>query len=275
MVSEDWGNSWSSEDIIAESISREQGMAIAEAGDGAIWLARTDFYPLHNPEWDTPVQVIYKIHKYVVGSGATVSGTILTDLINVYGGSPTYPLINPKALCSNCNIATEGSKIVLAYANDHTLIAKVGSNYWGTPRYYVMVSSNNGSTWGSPQEILFSDSLLASSNWRQTLPPICISNGNLFVYVVGGTYNAIKYYILKSADSGATWSIAYDIPVVTANYYWDAEIRANGDHITMCACGMSMDAGEKLGFAESLDGGTTWHIVSIEPLPTIQILAPA
>jgi len=151
----------------------------------------------------------------------------------------------------------------------------VGSNYWGTPRYFVDTSDDNGATWNGPQEILFSGTLLAASQWRQTLPPVCISNGNLFVYVVGGTYGAKKYYILKSTDDGATWSIAYDIPAVTANYYWDAEIRANGDHITMCACGMSMDAGEKLGFAESLDGGTTWHIVSIEPLPTIQILAPA
>ena len=355
MISNDWGNSWGAETIIAESISREQGMCIAETSDGSVWFARTDFSPLLNPAWDNevgtikyiilspkpyswsaaelyvsvdsgaesfvgfytgafyqsyfidygktysfrwhvypawadgagqydvvqdgiydigaspgPVSIVYYIYKWGV-----LKKTINTILINIYDGPPYYALVNPKQNLANCCIATEGNKIALAYAYDHTLIAKVGSDYWGTPRYFVDTSDDNGATWNGPQEILFSDTLLSASQWRSTLPPVCISNGNLFVYVVGGTYGAIKYYILKSTDDGASWTIAYDVPAVTANYYWDAEIRAAGDHITMCPCGMSMEAGNKLGFAESLDGGTTWHIVSIEPLPTIQILAPA
>jgi hypothetical protein len=94
--------------------------------------------------------------------------------------------------------------------------------------------------------------------------------------VVGGPDDDnLKFYILKSADNGATWSISYDIPATDPNFYFDAEIRADGDHITMCACGMSTDAGYLLGFVESTDGGATWHLVSITPETVVQILVPA
>jgi hypothetical protein len=140
---------------------------------------------------------------------------------------------------------------------------------------YTKVSDDYGATWGAPVLVSFSDVVLQASNWRATLPVACIADGNLLLFVYGGTSAAVKYYILRSTDDGVTWSIVYDFPGIVSNYGYDAQMRSDGDHVVFSGCGITVGAGNPLAYFESTDAGATWTAKDLVPVEAPQILVPA
>ena len=276
MYSNDYGATWSEEINIKDFMSSDSmKIAITETDDQVIWITVAIYDKAVDASWtNKPVYAVYEIYKWTLAGGIVFQFSITTELTNTYLGSPTYALIDPALIVAQCSIYSEGGKIVLAYSNKHTLTG-AGTPWWGIVDVYTKVSNDYGATWGAPVLVSFSDVVLQASNWRATTPVVCISNGNLLLFVYGGTSGANKYYILRSTNNGTSWSVVYEFPGIVANFGYDAQMRSDGDHVVFSGCGMTVGGGNPLAYFESLDAGATWAAVDLVPVPVLQILVPA
>jgi hypothetical protein len=275
--SNDRGLTWSNE-IVIKSIELKdpQKIALAETDDGTVWITIAGYdQDILYANWsNAPVYAVYEIYKWTESGGLVFQFSITSELTNTYGSAPTYPIVDPALLVSQCSIYAEGGKIVLCYANKHTLTHS-GTPWFGTVDVYTKVSNNYGATWEDPILLSYSGVVLQASNWRATTPAVCISSGVLLVFIYGGTWDVNAYHILRSIDDGVSWSIVYSFPALVPNYGYDCQFMSDGDHVVFSGCGMTVGEGNPLVYFESLDAGLTWVPIEVIPEVVPQILVPA
>jgi hypothetical protein len=109
------------------------------------------------------------------------------------------------------------------------------------------------------------------------MPSVCISDGNLLIYLLKGTgrETSAEPLILRSTDDGATWSTVYAFPAYDMNYSWIFQLRSDGEHVTGTGCGAAVVADNNLALWESLDSGATWAANEMVPTDEPDILVPA
>jgi hypothetical protein len=273
----DKGNTWSDEIVIATFNSKDvQKIAITETDDGAVWIATTLYdKEVHESYLTMPTYAVYQIWKWTLAGGVVAVFNHTTELTSLYDNvTPPYPVIDPALFVSQCSIYAEGGKIVLCYADKHTLTHS-GTPWFGAVDVYTKVSNDYGATWGSAVLLSYSGVVLQASNWRATTPTVCISSGAILVFVYGGTWDANTYHILRSDDDGASWSIVYSFPALVPNYGYDCQFMSDGDHVVFSGCGMTIGEGNPMVYFESFDAGLTWAAIEVVPESAPQILVPA
>ncbi len=280
-ISNDFGLTWGSEIVISTTFGQYQykpEVAIAEDGAFNIWIANVVFDHLYHPAWTNPEDVfaLYKIYKYN-GTSATLIRTITTLLKNTWGPGPYYTQTGWATLVRNCKIYAEGSKIAVCYVYDFTMTGTPPGSYYGNAIVKVDVSDDYGATWETHEVTIPSAGSIGwDPSWDDLIPSICISDGDLLVYLLKGTTAANQVpVILKSTDNGATWTLAYNFPIYSMAYPWVMQLRSDGDHVTATSCGSALSAGGALALWESLDGGDSWTAREIVPAVEPQILVPA
>jgi hypothetical protein len=297
-VSKDFGQSWTDENIfISQSElnwdNGSQKSSIAEDGSGNIWCTVEDAYTpwetrlnhgtglLNNgaDKWDwwgwadDTDPIMYVLLKWVEGSGAVVVREIISTLVQVYAAPPVYTLLEPGYNAKGANIAAEGNKIAVAYHYSYTKDSPVTYRYYGNLVVKLEISTDGGSSWATKT---ITGSWKIDPEWLLMVPCICISNGNIIVYLVGGTYAAKTRHIMRSTDDGDSWSEVYDFTgVASFSYPWIASIQSKGPHITFSGCEFTVTENGPLAFFESRDAGATWAPVEIIPTDEEQILVPA
>jgi hypothetical protein len=281
-ISNDFGASWGSEIPIATTfgnIDYPHEIAIAEDGLNNIWIAHVVFDHEEKPSWANPETVYarYNIYKYSEAGGVVQVGQIETNLYNTYGPGPTYTQTGWATLVRNCKIYAEGSKVVICYVYDFTMTGTPPGSYYGVGYVRVKVSNDYGATFSAAKEVTIPAGTIGwDPEWSELLPAICISNGNLLVYLLDGTTAANQApVILKSEDDGDTWSVVYDFPEYDMDYPWVMQLRSDGDHVTATACGSALASDGALALWESLDGGDNWTARELVPSAEPQILVPA
>ncbi len=274
MYSNDRGLTWSEQIIIAEPAFRDpKPIQLAETDDGAIWITTVELDPNLDDRWyNAPVTAVYKVYRWTEAGGYVLKKTIPVPLTSVYGPAPAHAVIDPALNSTLCSISAEGGKIVLAYNYEH--VVSGGTPFYGEMTVKVEVSDDYGATWSAPVAVSFTDAILQASIWRATLPAVCLSSGNILLFVYGGTGAAIKYYMLRSTDDGATWTVVYEFPGLVANYGYDNQMRSDGDHVVFAGCGMTVGAGNPMAYFESLDAGATWTAVDMDQTVNPVILVP-
>jgi hypothetical protein len=297
-VSKDFGQSWTDENIYISQTefnweNNGQKSSIAEDGSGNIWCTAEDANVpwakrinhgtgyLNGGElieewwgWDDEVDpIMYVVLKWVEGSGAVVVREIYSVLVQVYLPPPYYTLVEPGYNAKGANVAAEESKIAVAYLYSYLKDNPVTYRYYGDAVWKLDISTDGGSTWGTKT---ITGAWKINPEWTHMLPPICISNGNIIVYLIGGTQSAPTRHIMRSTDDGDTWSEVYDFTgIVAFDYPWVCSIQSRGDHITLAGCKFGVTTDGPLAYFESLDAGATWAPVEIIPTPEEQILVPA
>jgi hypothetical protein len=128
-----------------------------------------------------------------------------------------------------------------------------GANF----KTYLSYSSNNGTTWGTKQEVTATQ---LSAGWSVSCGPVLeLANGDLLHVVYGytgtiGVGLTRRAVCIKSTDGGATWA---DLSVVvSAADGWlepNLTLLDNGDIF----CGVRTTA-EKGWWVKSTDSGATW-----------------
>jgi hypothetical protein len=267
--------------------------SIAEDGSGNVWCAMQDVYLDPSlrwipgtggwvgdptdwwtwPGWDDSIDPLcYVVMKWTEGSGATVVREIMSALVNVYAAPPSYTLLEPGYYAKCHNVAAEDNKIAVAYLYSYTKDSPVTYRYYGDAVFKLDVSTDGGSSWATKT---ITGSWKIDPEWMNMLPCICISDGNIVVYLIGGTYAAPTRKIIRSTDDGDTWSEVYVFSGIDAfTYPWVAQLQSRGSHVTMTGCKFGVTAGGALAFFESLDAGVTWAAVSVDPEDQQQILVP-
>jgi hypothetical protein len=254
------------------------GICITESSDGAIWVAFSRFDPDIQPRWSNPSTVYarYDIYKYIQGSDPVFVRSISTGLYSTWDGSHNE---NGYGLdVRNCNIYAEGTKIVVAYVHSFIHSIPVGTpDRDGLARVYIDVSNDSGATWATQEVILpGGESILWSPNWLTLMPSVCISDGNILIYLLKGTgrESSLEPRIVRSTDDGATWSTVYTFPSYSMNYPWVFQLRSDGEHVTGTGCGAAILADSNLALWESLDAGATWAANEMVPTLEPQIIVP-
>jgi chitodextrinase len=281
-VSHDRGATWGPMIDISSRVSssRANQISMAETDDGAVWILCGNWTDVDPPYYgNQPNYVKYDLYKYVEGSGVSLIRSIVTTLASAWGPAPFYTKTGWGASCSNANIYAEGSKIVICYVNDFVHTIPVGTpDYCGLAQVYVDVSNDSGATWETHEVVLpGAETILWNPEWASLIPTVCISSGNILVYLLKGTGRATSAepLILKSTDDGATWSTVYTFLAYDADYPWVFQLRADGDHVTGTGCGAATEVDGNLAFWESLDAGATWTARELIPEIEPQILVPA
>jgi hypothetical protein len=281
-ISNDYGATWGAEIPVSTDFGDENyppEVCIAEDGAGNIWIVHTLFDHDEKPSWANleTVYAMYNIYKYSTAGGVVQVGQIETNLYNTYGPGPTYTQTGWKTIVRNCKVYAEGAKVAICYVYDFTMTGTPPSSYYGTGFVRVKVSNDYGATFSAAQEVTIPAGTIGwDPEWSELLPAICISNGNLLVYLLNGTTAANQVpVILKSTDDGATWSVVYTFSTYDMDYPWVMQLRSDGTHVTATACGSALSAGGALALWESLNGGDTWTAREIVPTVEPQILVPA
>ena len=304
-VSNDFGNSFCDEILIYYSVfytwDNPFGATMTEDGNGVIWIALqlTDDAQGRVPEFlyrALNIKAMYKIYKYENGVVSFVRN-ITTELENTWNQNSPFYQISWDYSAANCLLYAEGSMIVACYTHDYTQvqIQALGCDYGYWAKYqthvalgatctvYVDVSNDGGGSWVKKQ-VSFGETIYVHPEYDETIPAMCIANGNIIVYLLVGNGTedpevSVGRRIVRSTDNGDTWSVVYDFTGIPAfRLPWIATIRADGNHVVMTGCIFSKTdyLGEPpLAIWQSLDAGATWAVIEVIPTPQPLILAPA
>jgi hypothetical protein len=300
ITSRDFGQTWANERIYTsqgQDPEYEFGglhSSIAEDGSGNVWCVVQDVYLDPSLRWipgtggwvgdpddwstwpgyNTAIDPVgYFVIKWVEGSGATVIREIVSTLVEVYEGPPNYALLEPGYYAKCHNVAAEESKIAVAYLYSYTKDNPVTYRYYGNYVFKLDISTDGGSSWATKT---ITGSWKGDPEWAGMLPAICVSDGNIIVYLIGGTYAAPTRHIMRSTDNGDTWSEVYNFSgIVAFDYPWVAQLQSKGSHVTLTGCKFGVTSDGPLAFFESFDAGATWTPVEIIPPSEEEILVPA
>src|SRR5205823_4460987 len=182
------------------------------------------------------------------------------------GGTTWSSAANVTASTTLCDGA-----IPLFLSNGKTAIVYLnqGSNYPTTFRLETVVSSDGGTTFGTPTAIVTA-SMFQSSTFRSQKgkPSAAVdrTTGNIYVTYTALSSGSPKIFFTKSTDTGAHWStpvVISDNPTAFPVFNPAIAVSADGSNVTVCFYDMRNDPNGNrfidLYLTQSLDGGKTWR----------------
>jgi len=233
-ISHDGGMTFGDPELILENLGNGYA-SMAEAADGAIWIATGD----------RGNGYAYKLYKWVEDEGLSLETTI-TPLGTAQYFSPIY---------------AEGEKIAFVYIDSYSGNPIVGV-------YKLVISTDNGATWSTKTITSAGGTYIVSivDGW---FPVVCIADGN----IIFQNTTLTGFELLTSEDDGDTWVPSWTWTSEYIPYLAVSSMRSDGANVVWASCRLASAEGEPMALLYSDDAGLTWTLKEMQS--AIGVLVPA